>query len=117
MKDQCEKYHVNEACKKDTDCKIITVCPLRHPKMCKRIVMEEHCVFQDKCARNHNRRISSQAKEINTLHEEVKILKEEIQTLKINFKQLLAVRAEFELLEKSVKDVKEEIKQFAALVK
>ena len=41
-------------------------------------------------------------------------MKEEIQALKINFKQVLEVRAEFEHLEKSVKYVKEEIKQLAA---
>ena len=115
MKDQCEKYHINEECKEGTDCKNLTACPLRHPKMCKRIVMEEHRVFKDKCAYNHNRRINSQTKEINTLHEEVKILKEEIHTLKINFKLFLSVRAEFELLEEFVKKDKEEIKQLTAL--
>ena len=96
----------NEVCKEGTDCKNLSVCPLRHPKMCERTVMEEYCVFQDECAYNHNRRINSQTKEMNTLHEEVKILKIKIHTLKINFKQLLVVRAEFEVLEESVKYVK-----------
>ena len=69
MKDQCEKYHVNEECKEGSDCKNLTTCPLRHPKMCKRIVLEEHCVFREKCAYNHKRKTNSQIKEINTLHE------------------------------------------------
>ena len=115
MKDQCEKYHVNKECKEGSDCKNLTTCPLRHPKMCKRIVMEEHCVFQEKCAYSHKRKTNYQIKEINTLHEEVKLLKEEIDTLKINFKPMLAVRAEVTLLQESVKDIKEEIKLLTAM--
>ena len=115
MKSQCEKYHVNEECKEGSECKNLTICPLRHPKMCKRMVMNDHCVFQEKCAYKHKRKTNSQITEINTLHEEVKFLKAEIDTLKTNFKPMLAVRAEVTLLQESVKVIKEDIKMLTAM--
>ena len=75
LKDQCKKYHINEECKEGSYCNDINTCPLRYTKMCRRIFMEEHSGFQDKCAYNHKRRYNSQTMEMNTLHEEVKTLK------------------------------------------
>ena len=49
--------------------------------------------------------------EMHELHEDVKNLKAEVDILKTNFKSILAVRAEVEYMNKSVKDIKEEIKQ------
>ena len=109
LKDQCKKYHVNEACKEGSFCGQITICPLRHPKLCKRIVMEEHCKFQERCAYNHKRRHNIQFEEKHELHEDVKNLKAELDILKTTFKSILSVRAEVEFLNNSLKYIKEEI--------
>ena len=77
--------------------------------MCKRIKMDNHCGFQQKCAYNHKRRSDSQNTELNTLHEEVNILKAEIDALKIDFKSALSVRTEIEFLKESVEAIKGEI--------
>ena len=82
LKYQCEKYHVNKECKEGSYCENIKICPLRHPPMCKRILVEEPCGFQETCAYNHKKRSNYQNTEINTLHEEVKTLKAELDTLK-----------------------------------
>ena len=111
LKDQCEKYHVNEECKEGSYCENIKICPLRHPKMCKRILMEEPCGFQETCAYNHKKRYNYQNTEIDTLHEEVKKLKVELDTLKSNFKSVFSVRAEIEFLQVSVTNMKELIQQ------
>ena len=76
LKDQCKNYHVNKECKKGSTCKNNNICQLRHPKMCKRILMEEPFGFQKTCAYNQERRSNSQKFEINSLHEEVKSLRQ-----------------------------------------
>ena len=114
LKDQCGKYHIQEECREGPRCEHISKCPLRHPKMCKRIMTDNHCGFQ-KCAYNHKRSSNYQNTEINTLHEEVKIMKTEIDALKIDLKLVLSVRAEIECLKESVKDIKEEIQQLKSI--
>ena len=66
--------------------------------MYNRMVMEEHFGFQDTCAYNHKRRSDSQNIEINSLHEEVQTLKKEVDTPKTNFKSVLLVRADVDVL-------------------
>ena len=56
------------------------ICPFRHQKMCKRILMEEPCGFQETCAYNHKKRYNYQNTEIDTLHKELKKLKVELDT-------------------------------------
>ena len=114
LKDQCKKYHINEECKEGLHCENINECPLRHPKFCKKILLGEHCRFEETCAYNHKSRSNYQNNEINTMQEEVKTLNAEIDTLKMNFKYVLSIRAEVESLDKSVKYIKEEIHQLKA---
>ena len=116
LKDQCGKYHIQEECKEGSKCEHISTCPLRHPKMCKRIMMDNHCGFK-KCAYNHKRSSDYQNTEINTLHEEVKMMKTEIDALKIDLKSVLAVQAEIKCLKGSVGGIKEEIQQLKCINK
>ena len=85
--------------------------PLEAPKMCKRILMEEPCGFQETCAYNHKKRYNYQNTEIKTLHEVFKKLKVELDTFKSNFKSVLSLRAEIEFMQKSVNYMEEEIQQ------
>ena len=39
-KEECNKDHVNEECKYGYKCEHVKTCALRHPKMCKRIVVQ-----------------------------------------------------------------------------
>ena len=39
--DQCEKYHVQGKCKDGNICPKVESCNLRHPKMCKRMFIEQ----------------------------------------------------------------------------
>ena len=90
LKDQCDTYHVNKEWKEGSYCTNIIICPLRHPKICNRILMEKPCGFQETCTYNHERRYNYQNIKINSLREEVKSLKAE--TNYINIKSVLSVR-------------------------
>ena len=85
--------------------------PLEALKMCKRILMEEPCGFQETCAYNLKKRYKYQNTEIKTLQEEFKKLKVELDTFKSNFKSVLSLRAEIEFMQTSIKYMVEEIQQ------
>lgn len=109
-KDKCKKDHVNEECRDGHYCESVKTCTLRHPKMCKRIILEGLCGFAEKCAYSHKRRSNLSSLENANIHEEVKILKAEVDALKKVLKSLIAIREESEDLKKAVEDIKDEIK-------
>ena len=52
-KEMCSKGHLDQECKDINACKIKKVCDKRHPKICKRYVLERSCVFGEKCEYLH----------------------------------------------------------------
>ena len=87
---------------------------VRHPKMCKRIIFEGHCVFGEMCAYNHTRRSNSQNNEKDTLLEDVKNLRYEVDNLKNVMKNIIDIRVESEKVKISINDIKEEIQLLTA---
>ena len=71
LKDKCEKEHDNRECPEGS-------CSLRHPKMCKRYVMEGLCHCREKCAYNHRRKYNMPSEYNNDLNDDVKKLKDEV---------------------------------------
>ena len=110
LKDKCEKYHVKEECKDGIHCKAIKACPLRHPKMCKRIVFEGLCGFGETCAYNHKTRLNLHGVDNDDIHEDVKKLREEVKQLKITLEEITSIQREGEILKDSIKELKEDIK-------
>ena len=110
LKDECEKYHVNEECKDGIHCKAIKACPLRHPKMCRRIVLEGLCGFGEKCAYNHKTRLNLHGVDNDDIHEDVKKLREEVKQLKITLEVITSIQREGEILKDSIKELEEDIK-------
>jgi hypothetical protein len=107
LKDKCEKYHVKEECRDGIHCKAIKACPLRHPKMCRRIVLEGLCGFGEKCSYNHKTRLNIHGDDI---HEDVKKLREEVKQLKITLEEITSIQSEGEILKDSIKELEEDIK-------
>ena len=89
LKTQCEKPHVNKECAEGSHCKVIKTCPLRHPKMCKWIVMEGVCHYGEKCAYNHKKVFNSQDGNNDKVLEDVKALKADVINLKNTIKLLM----------------------------
>jgi hypothetical protein len=87
---------------------------LRHPKMCKRIVIEGLCHFGNRCAYNHRRTSTSQCKFTNDAHQDVQKLKDEVVSMKNFIQSLLHIRKETHKLKKSVEDIKNELNLLAA---
>ena len=50
---------VKDECTDGSHCENIKTCSLRHPKICKRIILERTCGFGEKYAYNHKRKIST----------------------------------------------------------
>ena len=114
LKDKCEKEHLKEECSEGSYCESITTCALRHPKMCKRIVMEGLCHFGNKCAYNHKRIYHSQRIHTDDVHSDVQKLKDEVDSLKNTIQSLFYIKEEAGELKKSVEDIKREIKLLSA---
>ena len=111
LKDKCEKEHVKGECSEGSYCKSIQTCALRHPKMCKRIVMEGLCQFGHKCAYNHRKRTNNpQLIHTDAVNDDVQKLKNEIDSLKNIIQSLFHIREEINGLKKSVEDIKQELK-------
>ena len=82
LKDNCERVHVREECTDGLHFQSIKTCSLRHPKKCRRIVLEGLCGFGKKCAYNHKRRSHGQSVNDDDIREEVHKLKIEVAILK-----------------------------------
>ena len=82
---------------------------LRHPKMCKRIVLEGLCGFGENCAYRHEIRNNLIDLEHGSVNEYVEILKAEVNMQKEALESLTCIREECEELKRSIKDIKEEI--------
>ena len=109
LKDDCARVHVKEECKDGLQCKVIKTCFLRHPKMCKRIVLEGICGYKERCAYNH--KIGFHVNNVNdgAIQEDVNNLKTEVENLKNTIESLVSIRQEFDKITNSVKDIKKEI--------
>lgn len=113
FKEQCEKEHVKEECQALSACKEVRSCNKRHPKTCKRLVLERFCKFGDECAYLHLTRDNS--KEVYTeVIEEVKNLKAEVDLLKKTVKSLSHIKEEAKGVKEEIKMVKEKISQLKA---
>ena len=110
LRDQCEKNHVKEECKDGSHCKAIKICVLRHPKMCKRFVFEGICGFGDMCSYNHKKVLNQHGSDKDELKEDIKNLKVEVEYLKESIKICISSRKESETLEKSLNELKADIK-------
>ena len=108
LKDECPNLHVKEECTNGLFCKTIQSCALRHPKMCRRMVLEGLCQFKDKCAYKHKKTMNSQSVD-NDVHEDVKKLKDEVITLKSTIISIVKTREKGDILENTVKGLREEI--------
>ena len=76
--------------------------------------MEGHCHFAEKCAYAHQKKSNSQNGYNDTVHDDVEKLKVEVDSLKVIIKSLMNNRKEEEFLNKSIKDMREEIKILSA---
>ena len=114
LKDDCEKNHVKEECRDGLQCKAIKTCSLRHPKMCKRVVLEGLCRYGEGCAYNHKRSLHGLRINDDAIQEDINKLKTEVEVLKNTIKLLVSIREEGNILEKSVKDIEGEIKLLKA---
>ena len=85
IKDNCQNNHVKGECSYGSHCKNIKTCSLRHPKMCKRMVLEGICGFGEKCAYNHKRKIDIQSGDNIEMFEELNNLKAEVKKSKVYF--------------------------------
>ena len=90
LKEKCEKEHLKEECSEGSYCESIQTCALRHPKMCKRIVMEGLCHFGNKCAYNHKRIYHSQSIHADDVHSDLQKLKGEVDSLKNTIQSLFS---------------------------
>ena len=90
-------------------CEQIKTCALRHPKICKRIILEGLCPFGEKCAYSHYRRPNLQGGGNDNVQEEVNSLKAEVDTLKNTLKLLISIREESEHMQSYIRDIKVEI--------
>ena len=109
FKQSCNKDHVKEECRSGIYCEQIKTCALRHPKMCKRIILEGLCQFGEKCAYSHYRRPNLQGEGNENVQEEVNSLKAEVNTLKNTLKMLISIREESEHMQSYIRDIKVEI--------
>ena len=77
--------------------------------MCKRMVLEGTCVFGERSAKNHKRKICTQSGDDIDMFEELTNLKAEVENLKYTFKLVMLTRDEVDSVKKSVDEIKEEI--------
>ena len=103
LKVECQNRHVQEECTTGLHCKSIKTCALRHPKMSRRIVFR----FGEKCAYKHKLIITSQSLDNHEIHEDDKNLMLEVDIIKNIMNTLVSKRVKGELLENSVKGLKE----------
>ena len=109
LKTQCEKQHVNKECAEGSHCRVMKTCPLRHPKMCKRIVMEGVCHYGEKCAYNHKKVLKSQDGNNDKVLEDVKALKADVTNIKNTIKLLMQNKEDETILKKLIEDIKNDI--------
>ena len=114
LQKECEKKHFEEECKEGSHCKAIKTCEMRHPKMCKIMVMEGLCHYADKCAYKHQIYLNSGGLPNITVQDDVNTLKIEVDNLKSTIKLLIKSRDEEKILKRSIKDLKDEVKQLSA---
>ena len=114
LRDDCARVHFKEEFKDGLQCKVIKTCSLRHPKKCKRIVLEGICGYKERCAYNH--KIGFHVNNVNggAYQEDVNNLKTEVETLKNTIKSLVSIRQEFDKITNSVKYIKKEINKLKA---
>ena len=48
-KEECMKKHLKQECKELKNCPDKKICDKRHPKLCKRYVLEGSCIFGKRC--------------------------------------------------------------------
>ena len=53
FKNHCQKQHMEEKCQDLAACRNIKLCNKRHPKVCKRYVLERFCKFGRECSYEH----------------------------------------------------------------
>ena len=87
-------------CKEGSLCKEVKFCPLSHPRLCRRILIEGSCGHGQKCAYNHKIRQNKYNTEIETLN--VKNLKAEIDIMKNTIKSLICIKQEGKQLQKDI---------------
>ena len=117
FKESCTSYHAERECENGYNCPNIKACRLRHPKMCKKMVLEGHCRLGVRCAYRHKPRLISHHEDTKTLHEDMKTMKAEIDVLKNTVKSLLTIKEEGEIIKKDIRNIKEEIKFLVAFNK
>ena len=57
-RENCSKIHLKIECK-DASCKSKRSCDKRHPKVCKRFILEEGCTFGQDCDYLHEEKVKS----------------------------------------------------------
>ena len=77
IKNIAKKQHVDEECEDLSPCRTIKLCNKRHPKACRRFVMEQFCKFRNDCSYEHSVTVSElknyeDSKKIELLENEVK---------------------------------------------
>ena len=110
FKDECDNQHEDIECNNGSLCKEVKICPFRHPRMCKRMIMEGFCSRGQRCAYNHKTRLSHDNKEIKSLEEDIKNLNAEMNVMKETLNSLLSLKQEFSKIQKDVTDIKKDIK-------
>ena len=78
--------------------------------MCKRFVFEGICGFGDMCSYNHKKILNQHGSDKDELKEDIKNLKVEVEYLKESIKICISSRKESETLEKSLNELKADIK-------
>ena len=107
FQNECENKHEDRKCSDGSQCKEVKTCPLRHPKMCRRMLMEGFCGRGQKCAYNHK---NNDKEKIKLLKEEVKNLNDQMDEMKNSVKSLICLKLEGIKLQKDVVNIKGEIK-------
>ena len=48
-KEKCNKRHLDEECKDLGNCRSKKTCDKRHPKLCRRYILEGRCSYSERC--------------------------------------------------------------------
>ena len=93
FKNHCQKQHMEEKCQDLAACRNIKLCNKRHPKVCKRYVLERFCKFGMECSYAHiitasDQNNSLEAKKIEVLENNEKVLQERVKHLEEGLRTL-----------------------------
>ena len=118
-KEKCIKKHLKQECKDLNNCTAKKICNKRHPKLCRRYVLEGSCIFGERCDYLHKEKEMSPGE--NQLKEKVKELEKVVKAKSLEEKMMINAIKD---LEKVVKDKSSEekimlkaIKEFEKVVK